>query len=113
MDSRAEEGDGDVGVAALPAQHARTARRTRGRGSAGRRPDTRTSPAAARHRRAPSAALVFGVGADDLAHQAVADHVALVQVAEGDALDAGKDPLDLDQAGVLARAAGRSGSCRR
>src|SRR2546427_7613681 len=50
---------------------------------------------------AMSALRVLGVGADDVAYQPVTHHVRVAQVAEPDPFDAGQDPLDLQQPGVL------------
>src|SRR5213592_3600894 len=38
-----------------------------------------------------SALRVLGVGADDVAHQAVADHVRVAEIAEPDPFDSGED----------------------
>jgi len=40
---------------------------------------------------------VRGIGLDDLADQPVANHIHVREVVERDALDAGEDPLDLDE----------------
>src|SRR4029078_10450889 len=46
---------------------------------------------------ATSADRVFGIRLDDLAHEAMADHVHIGQVVKPDAVDAFEDALDLDQ----------------
>src|SRR5512146_3435165 len=50
----------------------------------------------------PSALRILGVGADDVPHQTMPDHVRVAEVAEADAFDAGQDPLDLQQSRLLA-----------
>src|SRR2546430_5284133 len=49
-----------------------------------------------------SALCVLRVGADDVTHQAVADHVRVREIAEPDPLDSGEDTLHLQEARILA-----------
>src|SRR5216117_2206300 len=48
-----------------------------------------------------STLCVLGVRPDDVAHQPVAHDVPVPQIAEPDPFDPGKDPFDLEQAGIL------------